>query len=672
MHRERTQKGGQATARKAGLFCSYNALTFLVVTFSSPSFATMTGAERLVDLSLEELLEVEVRSASRFSQPVEEAPATVSVIGEEELRQRNYSNLAEALVTLPGVYSSNDSNYTYLGVRGFNRPGDYGSRILLLTDGVRRNDPLYDQALLGNESPIEIDWVKRLEFVAGPASAIYGSNALFGTANAVMLSGGDINGARVTLDAGTENTRRLGLVAGQRLEGDRDWFLGFAAYKSNGSDYYYPEFDNGTSNGRAKGLDGESYQKAYAKFRWGNWRLSGNFSVRNKDLPNAPFGTTFGQHGTEATDESRLFELRYDGDVKNDWQTSFSMYSGNYRYTGKWNFSPASNERDRAAADWVGGEYRMTYSGIPLHKLIFGLDSQWNTRVEQRYYEADTHNEILNTDDPSRTSSFYLQDEWRFHPEWLLNIGLRHDKHSDFAGITSPRAALVWRPTHRLSLKAMTGSAYRVPNAFERFYNDGNVSQASNPGLKEEHIRSAELSGAYRFGESGRLGISVYDNSMSDLIDPVTNTSGVTTYVNQSKVNAHGVEISAENRWSGGFRLRGSMAWQESTLDNGATLDDSPKWMGKLIFSAPVALGWTASGEVLGLSSRHGVNGPVPGYGIVNLSLLSGVVAGAGQVSLRILNLGDRKYSDPASSSLSLRSVEQEGRQIVLRWTMAL
>lgn len=163
-----------------------------------------SSPEDLADLALEDLLQVEVSSASRFSQSIEEAPASVTVLGEDELRERGYGTLAEALVTAPGVYSSNDQSYTYLGVRGFNRPGDYGTRILLLTDGARRNDPLFDQALLGNEAPIEIDWVKRLEFVPGPASAIYGSNALFGTANAVMLSGGDINGARVSVDAGSE------------------------------------------------------------------------------------------------------------------------------------------------------------------------------------------------------------------------------------------------------------------------------------------------------------------------------------------------------------------------------------------------------------------------------------------------------------------------------------
>ena len=210
---------------------SYRKKLLSLAIFSLP--VATWGAENhpgdLTELSLEELLKVEVVSASRYAQTLDEAPASVTVIDESELRQHGYRNLAEALVTAPGVYPSNDRNYTYLGVRGFNRPGDYGTRLLLLTDGVRRNDPLFDQALLGNESPIEIDWVKRIEFVAGPASSVYGSNALFGTVKTVMLDGGDVNGTRLIIDAGTEKTRRLGVVSGQRVDVDRDWFVGFAA-----------------------------------------------------------------------------------------------------------------------------------------------------------------------------------------------------------------------------------------------------------------------------------------------------------------------------------------------------------------------------------------------------------------------------------------------------------
>lgn len=647
--------------------------SFVAAILPAVSFATpAASSESLADLGLEELLQITVVSASRFEQSTTEAPATVTVIGEEELRQRGYRNLAEALVTVPGVYSSNDRMYTYLGVRGLNRPGDYGSRLLLLTDGARRNDPLFDQALFGNESPIEIDWVKRLEFVSGPASAVYGSNALFGTVNTIMLDGGDINGARVTLDAGSFGSKRAGMVAGERLDGGREWFLGVSAYKAEGADLYFPEYDNGVTDGHARGLDGEHYEKAYAKLRFGNWRLTGNFSSRKKDLPTAPYETTFGESGTWARDEYRLLELRYDGDTERGWQPSYRLFTGGYRYDGNYNYTPLSNTRDRAVARWYGGEFHLAYTAIPKHKLMFGVDSQWNWQLEQRYFEVAPYTSILNTNDPSRTISAFVQDEWQFQPDWRLNIGLRHDRTKDFEPETSPRVALIWQATNRLTLKAMGGRAFRVPNAYERFYNDQSVTQAANPTLSPERVSTAELASAYRFGQNGRVGLSLYSSRIQHLIDQTTDASGVSTYTNQAMIRSRGVELDAENHWASGLRLRGSVAWQRSRVEDGTGLVDSPQRMGKLIFGIPLWGGWTASGEMLGVSSRKGVNGPVPGYGIANLAVSTRTDARLGQISLVVNNLGDKHYHDPATASLIQHAIEQDGRQFHVRWTLGL
>lgn len=651
---------------------SYRKKLLSLAIFSLP--VATWGAENhpgdLTELSLEELLKVEVVSASRYAQTLDEAPASVIVIDESELRQHGYRNLAEALVTAPGVYSSNDRNYTYLGVRGFNRPGDYGTRLLLLTDGVRRNDPLFDQALLGNESPIEIDWVKRIEFVAGPASSVYGSNALFGTVNTVMLDGGDVNGTRLIIDAGTEKTRRLGVVSGQRVDVDRDWFVGFAAYKADGDNLYFPEFDNGATNGKASGLDGEKYHKLYAKYRWGNWRLIGNFSSRKKDLATAPWGTQFGVGGTASRDENSLVELRYDGNESAGWTPSFRLYSGRYAYDGNYRYESDPDSRDRASASWHGGEYRLAYGGFLNHRLIVGIDAQWNTKVEQIYYETGPKNVILDSNEPSRTASVFLQDEWRFHPDWRLNASLRHDTHSEFSSATSPRLALIWQTTPRLTLKGIVGQAYRFPNAYERFYHDGDVTQSANPDLDPERIVSRELAASYRFGKNGQIGISVFDNTIGDMIDQITDDQGISTYTNLDKVHAHGVELSADNRWAAGYRLRGSIGWQKSRIEGGGSLADSPKLIGKLVADVPLAAGWTASGEILGQSSRKGFHGEVPGYGIVNLKLSSPLVTGLGQLSLAVYNAGDRRYYDPAGAYLDLRAIEQNRRQLIMRWVL--
>ena len=152
-----------------------------------------------------------------------------------------------------------------------------------------------------------------------------------------------------------------------------------------------------------------------------------NWSSRSKDVPTAWYGTSFGKSGTTAKDESRLLELRYDGDVSNGWQPSLRIYNGSYRFDGDYNYDPDPNARDRARADWTGTEAQLTYTGIAQHKVVVGVDAQWNTRVEQQYYEVDSGDMILDTNDTSRTVGLYAQDEWRFHPQWLLNASLRYD-----------------------------------------------------------------------------------------------------------------------------------------------------------------------------------------------------------------------------------------------------
>ena len=159
---------------------------------------------------------------------------------------------------------------------------------------------------------------------------------------------------------------------------------------------------------------------------------------------------------------------------------------------------------------------------------------------------------------------------------------------------------------------------------------------------------------------------------MHDLIDQVTDLNGVSSYVNRAEVSARGVELSAENRWPGGPRLRASVAWQRSEGDDGRPLLDSPRRLGKLVFGVPLASGWSAAGEVLGVSSRQGIKGPVAGYAIVNLSLRACRLVGWGELSLNVHNVGDRRYEDPAATYVAPAAVAQDGRQVQLRWTLAL
>lgn len=151
----------------------------MAVLFISPCTRQALAQEQPVDLtglSIEDLMKIEVASvygASRFVQKVTEAPASIAIVTSEDIRTYGYRNLSDVLKSVRGIYVNYDRNYDYLGIRGFARPGDYNTHILLLVNGHRLNDNVYDTAPIGADFPLDINLIDRVEIIRGPSSSIY-------------------------------------------------------------------------------------------------------------------------------------------------------------------------------------------------------------------------------------------------------------------------------------------------------------------------------------------------------------------------------------------------------------------------------------------------------------------------------------------------------------------
>ncbi|MEJ7808708.1 MAG: TonB-dependent receptor plug domain-containing protein, partial [Telluria sp.] len=197
----------------------------------------------LTGLPLEQLLTMDVFSASKFIQKSSQAPALVTVITAADIKSYGWRTLGDIARSVRGLYVGYDRNYSYLGARGFLRPGDYNTRFLLLVDGNRVNDAVYDQAPAGGEFPLDLALVERVEFVPGPGSSIYGSNAFFGVINVVTKKNTALAGTRAALEAGSAGARKASASSSWRSTHGAAFLLAASTHRTNGKDLYYPEFD---------------------------------------------------------------------------------------------------------------------------------------------------------------------------------------------------------------------------------------------------------------------------------------------------------------------------------------------------------------------------------------------------------------------------------------------
>ena len=170
-------------------------------------------------MSLEQVMSVEIPSvvgASRFAQQVVDAPATVTIVTSDEIERFGYRTLADILRGVRGFYVNYDRNYSYVGSRGFLRPGDYNSRILLLIDGHRVNDNIYDSATIGTDFPIDLELIDRVEIVRGPSSSLYGTSAFFAVVSVTTRRGTTAH-SEADLAAGSQTALEARVAVARRF-----------------------------------------------------------------------------------------------------------------------------------------------------------------------------------------------------------------------------------------------------------------------------------------------------------------------------------------------------------------------------------------------------------------------------------------------------------------------
>ena len=621
-----------------------------------------------------------VEAASKREQPASAAPSSVSIVTKEDIKQYGYKTLAEILDSVRGLYVTFDRGYHSVGIRGVNRPGDFGGRLLLNVNGHRFNNPLYDATLVGNDFEIDVDLIERVEVVRGPSASLYGNNAFFGVINVVTRKGRDIGGHGLEGSAAYGSFDSLsGRVSyGRQFTNGVEVLLSGTWHESQGNPrLYYPEF-NSQNGGVIENHDAETARNIFGSISYGGFTLEGMYGRRDKELPNAPYAAIFSDKRNELWDERAYAELRYEREFEDDGKVKARAYFDHYAYEGTfvYDYMDPSNpnltvNRDTPWANWAGVELQASKVFWGEHRMTAGVEGRYDYELHQQNYDQAPAYTYLDDTVTAHSAGLYVDGEFRLRRDLVLTAGLRYDYYSTFGGTVNPRAGLIYQPWTSSTFKAVYGQAFRAPNGYE--YDFTTAYYRGNHELSPESIRSYELIWEQDINRHLRFTTSLFYNHIENLITQGVGAAPDTRLVfsNNDSVDVKGVEAELETRWGRGFRGRFGYTFAEATEDGGGHLSNSPRHVAKLQFSAPIYREKLIAGfELLALSERQTVAGnKLNGRVIGNLTLLSRQIVPNLEFSASIYNLFNTRYNDPASPDFAQDSHPQDGRTFRVKLT---
>jgi outer membrane receptor for ferrienterochelin and colicins len=629
---------------------------------------TTAGAQQPAsDLSLEDLLDARVErvfGASKRLQPVTDAPSSVTIVTADEIARMGYQSLAELLRGVRGFYVSYDRNYSYLGARGFSLPGDYNTRVLLLVDGHRLNDNIYDQAAIGPELGLDLLSVERVEIIRGPSSSLYGTNAVFGVVNVITKTGAGVNGASADVQMGTFGSQRASIVTGTK-KGDVDFSLAASVERSDGPEsLYIPVYDTpNTNNGIALRLDDEEMGQVRGQLTRGALSVRGAYGRREKGVPTGAYGVQFNDPRLRTIDARAFVDVQYQRSIRKA-RLDVRTYVDRYRYEGAYPYGvmgePDSLLHDYATGAWWGVDTRVSRSLAGRHTVTLGGEYRRNFAQDQGGFYDDPQTPTLFVRESSHTGGLYAQDEIAVSAKLLVNGGVRYDQYPGFSKVT-PRAALIFKPTPNRAVKYLYGRAFRAPNAYELDY-----YTYQNP-IGAESIESHEVIWEEYVGSWLRTSVSGFFNDANDLIRLDAVDGGALDdllFINHGHVHAVGAEFEAEIKTRGGVHALTSYSVQRARdEDTRVGLTNSPRHLLKGRVMLPtVRRGSSMAVELDHISARTTLAGTrVDSATLVGLNVvepLNRTIA----VTLRVRNLLNRRYADPGSEEHLQDQIEQNGR----------
>lgn len=528
---------------------AYQTLCCVIIlcTVYHPSYGQDTT--KLEDLSLKALLDVKVVTASKTSQNSGTAPATVTVVSKEQIRMRGYQSLLDLIIDLPDmklddkIYPGSRNNITIRGIQG-------QQNFVILLDGVKISSPTNEAMPIMENYPVNL--AEQVEIVYGPASALYGADAVSGVINIITKK--LPSGKNMILDASamagnygyTNHTlflaKKLGRGASLTISGQYNYNaqpdytkiysddpqLSISPYQTGTFPTIYGPIKPTTpftaayqaptiayNLYAALNLDGFTFSvfSNYARIPSSYGNNTSN-AIYNKDAfigqrittASAAYKKTFNRF----VSNSSLTAGNYTLDPESNYRNLFSNMEPVYKYATSTNIK-AEQQLDYKASgklNLTGGASYEKFNSIPQSP---DLDYPVNTKGNIQGSFAGTNSYYRPDGLPAQfyylnyhNIGAYFQAQYTPVSQLSFTLGARYDKNSRYGSSFTPRLGMVYKPQQGTTIKLLYGSAYLAPTPSDSYVQYGSFTTADsgrtfhssflhlpNPNLKP--IRSYNL-----------------------------------------------------------------------------------------------------------------------------------------------------------------------------------
>jgi iron complex outermembrane receptor protein len=495
----------------------------------------------------------------------------------------------------------------------------------------------------------------------------------------VTYDGDELGDTEATIEWGSRQRRGGRLTWGGGAGGDGSLLLSAGGSRDDGDDLHWSEYDDPASNnGFFVDGDREKVGHLYGKYRRGALQATAAWARRDKRIPTAEWGMLFNDTGASFSDERLALDLSGahaispTTSLRGRLSYDDCAFRGDYPYDFAEAGQPVERvvQRDQSRGRWLSGKLEWMSLVGDRHRLVAGADFLKSTTARQRSEAVDPFEQYLDLEQPLANAGAYLQDEWSLGGGSSLYLGLRHDTYRSFGGNSTPRLGLVARLDSGTKAKLLYGEAFRAPNTYELYYDDG-LTMKSNPDLEPERIRTWEAVIEREMGNQLRASLSVFDNAITGLIDQITDPADDRlVFANVGNVRTRGIELDLDARLLPGLRGRFSLSAQRAEDEaTGTLLTNAPARLLKLNLSTP-RQGQALAGalEIQHVSRRQTLaGGVVPAYAVANLDLTWWPPVKGLQVDLAVDNALDQRYADPGAGQQLQDSLAREGRLLVAR-----